>query len=189
LRETAITKLVSPEHVLDGGQVSGKVVIYGDDHYYMGSVLAEELRDKGADVTLVTPAPMVAEWSTLTMEQHRIQKRLLEKGVTVICAHSLQSVGDGAVTLTCVYTGKETVVAADVVIPVTTRIPQRALFDAVMKKQQEFDDLGLKSATRIGDCLAPGIIAMAVYGGHQYAREFEAGPHGDVPFLRENYQP
>ena len=189
LTGTPATRLLSPDHVLDGGQVTGKVVVFDDDHYYMGSVIAEALSDKGADVTLVTPSPMVAEWSSLTMEQHRIQKRLLEKRVRVICAHNLRSVGDGSVMLACVYTGKEQGLVADVVVPVTTRIPVRGLYDNLMEKQEKFRDFGIKSAARIGDCLAPGIIATAVYSGHQYAREHEGAPQGDVPFLRENYQP
>jgi len=46
-------------------------------------------------------------------------------------------------------------------------------------------DAGIKSAARIGDCLAPGIIASAVFSGHKYAREFDEPDLGDVPFKRE----
>ena len=38
---------------------------------------------------------------------------------------------------------------------------------------------------RIGDCLAPGTIATAVYSGHRAAREMDAAVPGDVPFRRE----
>ena len=34
----------------------GRVVIFDDDHYYMGGVLAELLVNNGCSVTLVTPA-------------------------------------------------------------------------------------------------------------------------------------
>ena len=40
----------------------------------------------------------------------------------------------------------------------------------------------------IGDCLAPSTIAAAVYAGHRAAREMDAGPTGDIPFLREVIQ-
>ena len=40
--------------------------------------------------------------------------------------------------------------------------------------------------TRIGDCLAPGTIATAVYAGHRYAREMDAPDDGDVGFRREH---
>lgn len=182
------TKLVSADHILKGGTVDGKVVVFDDEHYYMGSIIAERLLDKGHDVTLVTPSTMVAEWTEYTMEQHRIQQRLLEKGVAVICTHSLSSIGEGEITLSCEYTGKEQRIAADTVIPVTTRIPHSEVYDALMAQSDVFADSGIKSVTRIADCYAPGTIAMAVYAGHQYAREFECEV-SEIPFKRENYQP
>ena len=42
-----------------------------------------------------------------------------------------------------------------------------------------------KSVTAIGDSLAPGTIAQAVFGGHRYGREFEKPMTDDVPFNRE----
>jgi dimethylamine/trimethylamine dehydrogenase len=45
-------------------------------------------------------------------------------------------------------------------------------------------DAGIKSVTRIGDCLAPGLIAYAVYAGHRYARELDANDLGEVKFRR-----
>ncbi len=39
--------------------------------------------------------------------------------------------------------------------------------------------------TPIGDCLAPGTIADAVFSGHCFARELDAPDPGDVPFQRE----
>ena len=44
---------------------------------------------------------------------------------------------------------------------------------------------GITSITRIGDCLAPGTIAAAVYSGHRFARELDEPAHDGVPFRRE----
>ena len=74
----------TPDDVMDGKLPSGHVVIYDDDHYYMGSVLAELLIAKGCRVSFVTPSTKVAEWSVNTLEQGQIQRRLLELGVEVI---------------------------------------------------------------------------------------------------------
>ena len=188
LRATVNTKLVSADHILKGGTVDWKIVVFDDEHYYMGSIIAERLRDQGHDVTLVTPSTMVAEWTENTMEQHRIQQRLLEKEVKVICTHSLSDIGEGEVSLACEYTGKEQRIAADVVIPVTTRTPHSEVYDRLMAQSDAFADNGIKSVTRIADCYAPGTIAMAVYAGHQYARELECDV-AEIPFKRENYQP
>ncbi len=46
---------------------------------------------------------------------------------------------------------------------------------------------GIKSLARIGDCLAPGTIASAVFSGHKFARGFDEPDPGDVPFKREKY--
>ena len=56
--------------------VRGDVVIYDDDHYYMGSVIAEKLVAGGAVVTLVTPAAEVSSWTRNTLEQAHIERRL-----------------------------------------------------------------------------------------------------------------
>ena len=49
------------------------VVLYDDDHYAMGSALAEWLRGKGHQVTYVTPLPVVSSWTQMTDEQGFIQ--------------------------------------------------------------------------------------------------------------------
>ena len=54
----------------------GRVVIYDDDHYYMGGVLAELLAQNDCTVTLVTPAPTISAWTEYTLEQDRIQRLL-----------------------------------------------------------------------------------------------------------------
>ena len=56
------------------------MVIYDDDHYYLGGVIAELCRKNGCEVTLVTPAAVVSSWTAHTLEQEMIQSGLLEKG-------------------------------------------------------------------------------------------------------------
>jgi dimethylamine/trimethylamine dehydrogenase len=38
---------------------------------------------------------------------------------------------------------------------------------------------------RVGDCLGPGTIAAAVYGGHRFARELGETPDDGVFFRRD----
>ena len=77
-------QIFTPDDILADVEVSGPVVLYDDDHYYMGAVLAEKLQTAGLDVTLVTPAGTVGEWSFNTEEQLRTQKRLLDLGVNIL---------------------------------------------------------------------------------------------------------
>jgi dimethylamine/trimethylamine dehydrogenase len=51
------------------------VVVWDDDHYHVGGVLAELLAVEGFEVALVTPEARVFEWTIHTLEWHRIRKR------------------------------------------------------------------------------------------------------------------
>jgi len=53
-------KVFSPDDIMDGVLAKGRVVVFDDDHFYMGGVLAEKLRREGHDVLLVTPAPDIS---------------------------------------------------------------------------------------------------------------------------------
>ena len=86
IRGFDLENVFSPDDLMDGEfvdrkSVIGKWVIYDDDHYYMGGVLAELLAERGCHVSLVTPAPLVSYWSQFTLEQERIQQKLMRLGV------------------------------------------------------------------------------------------------------------
>jgi dimethylamine/trimethylamine dehydrogenase len=168
-----------------GDSAHGKVVIFDDEHYYMGGVLAEKLRLDGHDVRLVTPAPDISTWTHNTMEQGHIQKKLLELGVELAPHHNLASVHPDAVELSCVFTDRRVRHACDTLVLVTERLPNDDLYRAMRADPEGIAKSGLKTIQCIGDCLAPGIIAAAVHSGHLAAREFEADAPGEVPFLRE----
>ena len=169
--------VITPDDILAGSLPSGgRVVVFDDDHYYMGGVIAEALRHAGLEVTLVTPANEVSTWTTHTEEQHRIQARILGLGIAVETGTALVRVNEGSVVLESVHTGATREVEAASVVMVTSRKPQDSLHYALCDRIQ---------IQRIGDCLAPGTIATAVYSGHRYAREIDAEVAGSVSFARE----
>lgn len=174
----------TPDDICAGATPEGPVVIFDDDHYYMGGIMAEVLRAKGLEVTLVTPAPDVSNWTHNTLEQGRIQKRLIETGVRILPLHSVVARDAGAVTLECVYTERQHQIACGTLVMVTMREPVDALFHATEALIRSGAS-GPKSLIRAGDCLAPGTIAAAVYSGHRYARELGQPPVTGVPFRRE----
>ncbi len=179
--------VVTPDEVMAGQAVEGPVVIYDDDHYYLGGVLAEKLKADGLEVTLVTPAPDVSHWTHNTMEQNRIQARLLSLGVELQPQRELDRVHEDYVETACVFTGKRRATAAGTLVMVTSRRPEEALYRALAADPEALAEAGIKSLARIGDCEAPGTIAAAVYAGHAYARALDTSP-GDpdaVPFHRE----
>lgn len=161
---------------MDGVLPSGPVVVYDDDHYYMGGIVAELLRTAGLEVTLATPANEVSTWTTHTDEQHRIQSRVMALGIEVVTGYELSAVGADSVDLASVYTEKPMEIKAAGVVLVTSREPQDALYHSMVDRV---------SIERIGDCLAPGTIATAVYAGHRYARELDAAVPVEISFRRE----
>lgn len=173
---------LTPDEISAGKKPQGPVVIFDDDHYYMAGVLAEKLRLQGLDVTYVTPMPDVSHWTHKTMEQTKIQTRLMTLGIKIIPLQNMTCITPDQVELACVYTDKRQTLHCKSVVMVTMRNPQDALYHALTANPENAP----KSVTRIGDCLAPGTIAAAVYSGHRYARELgEPVPKG-VPFRREH---
>jgi dimethylamine/trimethylamine dehydrogenase len=77
-------------------ELSGPVVLFDDDHYYMGAVLAEKLQTMGLEVTLVTPTGSVGEGIFNTEEQARTQRRLLNLGVNILTGKAVNAI-DGNV--------------------------------------------------------------------------------------------
>lgn len=133
------------------------------------------------DVTYVTPVAEVSIWTHDTMEQAKIQTRLLELGVNIVPFGNLVSIQPGQVELACVFTDRKETLACATVIMVTMRDSDDALYHDLMATP----DNGLKSVTRIGDCLAPGTIAAAVFSGHRFAYELGEPVLDGVPFRRE----
>jgi dimethylamine/trimethylamine dehydrogenase len=164
----------------------GHVLLYDDDHYYMGSVLAELLVQEGRRVTFVTPAGEVATWARNTLEQEKIQRRLLEIGVEIRPHRALTNVARGGAEMACVFTSRPSPIACDAVLLVTARDPRDALYLDLRARCHDWPAAGIRSVTLIGDAQAPGLIAAAVYAGHRYAQELDAPPTGDaLPFKRD----
>ncbi|ASP54108.1 NAD(P)-binding protein [Sinorhizobium meliloti] len=183
--------LVSPDAILSEGAEAvpsdGPVVVFDDDCFYMGSVLAELLARRGCTVTFVTPESQVSPWSRNTLEQARIQKRLIDLGVEIVTAMALAGRTKDQLELSCVYSGRIRPVDCATLVPVTARLPDETLWLELKAREAEWADAGIKTITRLGDCLAPGLIAAAVYSGHQYARTYQEQVDKDrVPFMRED---
>jgi dimethylamine/trimethylamine dehydrogenase len=181
-----LVPIFSPDDLMAGAKPIGHVVVYDDDHYYMGSVLAELLVKNGNTVTFITPSSKVAEWSFNTLEQGLIQQRLLEIGVEIRVTHGLAEIQKSQVLASCVYTGKQSSVACDAVVLVTSRLPNDQLNLDLKACESDWAAAGIKTVRVVGDANAPAAIAWATYAGHRYAEELDEPDIGDrLPFKRE----
>jgi len=163
----------TPDDLMAGKRPDGKhLVIFDDDHYYMGGVLAELLRKEDYRVSLVTPSALVSTYTKWTLEQVRIQSRLLELGVEIFTNTDVTSVATDHVTLACVFTGKTSRLPCDATVLVTARDPVDRLYHELVT--------GNLAAARAGDCLSPSTIAASVYAGRRFAEEFGGNPSNIV---------
>jgi dimethylamine/trimethylamine dehydrogenase len=184
--------VLTPDDLLTGAHPLGrpgaarrKVLVFDDDHYYLGGVLSELLARFGHEVRLVTPAPLVSSWTAHTLEIGDIQRRVLQAGIVVDANRVLVAVGAGEARTACVFTGAETSVPTDSVLLVTARIPRDGLFLALEQRRAEWRSRGVRSVTCVGDAWAPSTIAAAVWAGRRYAEELDTSPSRDRSYRRE----
>ena len=183
--------VLSADAALRGEPARGPLLVYDDDHYVLAGALAERYARDGVVVHYVTPATKVSEWTEQTMEQSRVQARLIELGVRIHTSRELAAVcaeGEALrVELACVYSGQRETLQVAQLLPVTMRDPDDALYQALLAREAEWRDAGVREVHCLGDAFAPGTVAAAVHAGHKAARAFDE-PEADadaVPFARE----
>ncbi|MFQ6005618.1 MAG: hypothetical protein ACE5OQ_08935 [Woeseia sp.] len=166
----------TPDDILAGAEPESPVVIYDFDHYYMGSCLAELLRQRGSEVTIVTPANAVSAWTFMNNESADIRVRMIDLGITTILEHYVIGFSNGSVELTNIYHDSDvsSIRSASLVV-VGVRTGDDGLYEELDADPERLANTGLSSLRSIGDCRAPGTIAHAVYSGHECARTIDAG--------------
>jgi dimethylamine/trimethylamine dehydrogenase len=179
----------TPDDIMAGATVTGDVVVFDDDHYYMGAVIAEKLARGGANVTLMTPSAYVSEWTLNTLEQGFIHKRLVEHEVNIMRNTAVTELYDNGLQYVDTYSQKPKDMACSSVVMVTSRSGDDELWQALLEQEDAWADHGIKSIKLIGDAESPAPIAWATFAGHRYARELDApvndGNESPIPFRRE----
>jgi dimethylamine/trimethylamine dehydrogenase len=177
--------IYTPDDIMSGVSLGpGPIVIYDDEQGYLGSVVADHLSDLGHGVSFVTSASIVSPFTELTLEQKQVQQGLVAQGVGIYTNKTIASLsqksGHVGVELKCHYGGEDQWLACASLVLVTERESASLLYEQLQQLQE---DNGASSpmpipmsVTLIGDALAPGLIADAVFSGHQGAQEFEADP-------------
>ena len=184
-----LPQVFTPDQIMSGHKVvpQGRVVIYDTDGYYMAASLAEKFANESRDVTIVTPHPDAAHYMKYTTELQRMNTHLRKKGIHIVLNTTLLEVQPKQLVLQDVWkTGGRESMDYDALILVTQRNSENALYRQLMERQTDWEAHGIKRVFRIGDCVAPGIVADAVFDGHRLAREIDSGnPEVPLPFIRE----
>jgi dimethylamine/trimethylamine dehydrogenase len=181
--------VLSVDRLLDGsGAIAdlprGRIAIYDDDQFYMANVLAEAIRASGRAVSFITATGEVAPYAHHTLEQSRIQARLIELGVDIVPHRIVTRISAGGLVLSCTYTGCEQDLECTALVPVAIRDPDDALYRDLKARSAAWTDAGLVSVAPVGDANTPGTIAAAVYGGHRYARELDLPQGTDLAWFK-----
>jgi len=175
----------TPDDILAGAEPEGPIVIYDFDHYYMGSCLAELLRGRGHEVTIVTTANAVSAWTFMNNEMGNIRVRMIELGIGTVFEQYLTGFSDGTAQMASIYRDSDvSSIDCGSLVVVGIRSGNDNLFQELKSDTDRIADAGISSLRNIGDCRAPATIAHAVYSGHECARIIDAGD-AVQPFLVE----
>ncbi len=170
-------KVLTPDDIMNGDVPSvGPVVIFDDDQGYIGGVIADQLSTVSDDVTFITSASIVSPFTAYTLEQERIQRGLILQGVKIRPNEMISRIESGAIETSCLYSEQTSSIACKTLVLVTQRTPNRELAVQVNQLLASGNEAGPVPVEIIGDALAPGLIADAVFSGHLAARNFEADP-------------
>jgi dimethylamine/trimethylamine dehydrogenase len=178
--DAALAHVLTPEQaMLDGKRPPGsRVVVYDCDGYFMGAGMAELLAGEGHAVELVTSCEKVAPFCDETLEGPLLRQHLHDLAIGMQAESVVSAIEPGGVR------GKTTLgdafeIECDAVVLVTQRVSDERLF-------LDLRAGGREGLHRIGDCVAPRLLADAIWDGHRLAREIDSqDPAMPLPHLRE----
>jgi dimethylamine/trimethylamine dehydrogenase len=185
--DASLPHVLTPEQVMVEGKVppGERVAVYDCDGYFMGPDLAEKLARDGFSVELVTCFGELAPFTHETLEQELLRRRLHEVGVRLHRGVVLESVSSGRDEV-----GEPFELEVDAIVLVTQRLSNEALYLELRADEEALRDEGIEAVYRIGDCVAPQLIADAIFDGHRLAREIDAeNPAAPLPWRRERPLP
>jgi len=174
---------LTPDDLLeDSGKgleaLEGSIVIYDDDHYYMGHALAADLAMRGLSVHLVSPSAVIGGWSLNTLEYPRVLAELIRLGVTMHPNSTAVRWTDAGLEVIRPDSGAALpMIPAEQLVSVTFSEPDLRLSAALTAR-------GIAHRV-LGDAEAPGPVQAAVYSGHRHARELLGTEPEDRIFRRE----
>ncbi|MHB1468152.1 MAG: oxidoreductase [Solirubrobacteraceae bacterium] len=183
-----LPNVYTPEQVFaQAGAVDGeRVLVYDADGYFTAIAMIELLLGKGKQVTVVTPFANLAPYMFLTGEAFRVNRSLRAQGVEVLASHIVTAIDRATVTGQNVWAPSAIDWEADAVVLVTQREPVDELYRQLIADEGRLVEEGIVAVHRIGDCVAPRLIADCVFDGHRLAREIDSeDPSVPLPYLRE----
>src|SRR3984893_13406823 len=188
--DAALPHVLTPEQImLSGKRPPGRRVgAYDCEGYFMAPGLAGKVRGEGYEVEIVTVLDTISPHSDETLEGPQLRQQLHDAGVKMQSNISLDAVNAG--TLHCSSFGDQVEIEADAVVLVTQRLSNEALYLDLRSSGAGLRAAGVEALYRIGDCLAPRLLADVSFDGHRLGREIDSdNPAIPLPYLRERLVP
>ncbi len=150
--------------VLTGeGKVGQKVLFIDNDGHHQATATVEFLADRGRKVHIVTNSPTIGSELGPTQDSYLTHQRLAQKGVTFTPDFAVVEIKGVAVKGLNYYSNEwHTFSDYDSVVYAMGNRAEDGLYKALKGKVKEF--------YRIGDCVAPRKIDMAILEGDKIAR-------------------
>jgi dimethylamine/trimethylamine dehydrogenase len=185
--DASLPHVLTPEQIMLEGKVppGERVVVFDADGYFVAPGVAEKLVADGFQVELVTCHDLVSPLSDETLEGPLLRQHLHETGIGMRTGCLLTGIEPGRVTAKD-HLGEPLELEADAVVLVTQRLSNEQLFLELQTDEDALRTEGIEAVYRIGDCVAPRLIAEAVFEGHRLGREIDAeDPAIPLPYKRE----
>jgi dimethylamine/trimethylamine dehydrogenase len=127
----------------------------------------------------------IAPFCYETLEQALLRRRMHDTGIRQHAGVLLNSIGPGRVEAVDEFEDP-LVFDVDAVVLCTQRLSDAGLYLELAGDEAALESEGIEAVYRIGDCVAPQLIADCIFDGHRLAREIDADdPATPLPFLRE----
>ena len=179
--------VLTPEQVMveEKRPPGERVVVYDAEGYFMAAGLAQLLAGEGYTVELVTCLEQIAPVCEQTLEGPLLRRRLHDASVTLRRGLTVTGI-EGARAIAHDEFGEPLELIADGVVLVTQRRSNDALYHTLRADGQALAAEGIEALHRIGDCVAPRLLADAIFDGHRLARELDTEtPDVPLPYRRE----
>jgi dimethylamine/trimethylamine dehydrogenase len=185
--DASLPHVLTPEQIMVEGKVppGDRVVVFDADGYFVAPGLAEKLAADGFQVELVTCHDLVSPLSDETLEGPLLRQHLHKAGIGMRTGCLLTGIQPGHLTAND-HLGEPVELEADAVVLVTQRLSSEQLFLELQGDEDALRTEGVEAVYRIGDCVAPRLIAEAIFEGHRLGREIDADdPAVPLPYKRE----
>jgi hypothetical protein len=143
--------------------IGEKILFIDDDGGHQATSTIEYLAELGKTVHIVTTAFFVGSDLGPTQDITLMKQRLLKKGVTFTPDFYVTEIQDGEIHGINVYSNEPKVFAGyDTVVAAMGNAADEGLYFTLKGK--------VKELYRVGDCLAPRKVDMAIYEGYMAGR-------------------